>query len=50
MTRRKMKISGVIIYLLLFALLLSALADDSFTQADRDLLTRVEATQIIVMQ
>ena len=42
MTRSKMKISGTIIYLLLFAFVLSAVADDSFTQADRDRLTRVE--------
>ena len=50
MTSIKTGISGIAIFLLISGFVLPALAEDSFTQADRERLVRVEATQIIFMQ
>ena len=50
MTSIKTGISGIVIYLLISGFVLPALAEDSFTQADRERLVRVEATQTIFMQ
>jgi len=45
MTKIKMGINGIVIYLLISGCVLPALALDSFTQADRERLVRIEATQ-----
>jgi len=50
MTKIKMGISGIVIYLLISGCVLPALALDSFTQADRERLVRMEATQTVFMQ
>jgi len=51
MTNIKMGISGIVIYLLISGCVLPALAlVDSFTQADRERLVRMEATQTVFMQ
>ena len=50
MTSIKTGISGIVICLLICGFVLPALAEDSFTQADRERLVRVEATQTIFMQ
>jgi hypothetical protein len=50
MTNIKMGISGTVIYLLVSGCVLPALALDSFTQADRERLVRMEATQTVFMQ
>ena len=50
MTNIKMGISGTVIYLLVSGCALPALALDSFTQADRERLVRMEATQTVFMQ
>ncbi|MFH0999193.1 MAG: hypothetical protein V1844_27425 [Pseudomonadota bacterium] len=50
MTSIKTGISGIVICLLISGFVLSAMAEDSFTQADRERLVRVEATQTIFMQ
>ena len=50
MTSIKTRISGIVICLLICGFVPPALAEDSFTQADRERLVRVEATQTIFMQ
>ena len=50
MTNIKMGISGTVIYLLISGCVLPALALDSFTQADRERLVRMETTQTVFMQ
>ena len=50
MTHIKMGISGTVIYLLVSGCVLPALALDSFTQADRERLVRMETTQTVFMQ
>jgi len=50
MTNIKMGISGTVIYLLVSGCVLPALALDSFTQADRERLVRMETTQTVFMQ
>ncbi|MFH0999196.1 MAG: hypothetical protein V1844_27440 [Pseudomonadota bacterium] len=50
MTSIKTGISGIVICLLICGFVLPALAEDSFTQADRERLVRMEATQTIFMQ
>ena len=50
MTKIKMGISGTVIYFLISGCVLPALALDSFTQADRERLVRMEATQTVFMQ
>jgi len=50
MTKIKMGISGIVIYLSISSCVLPALALDSFTQADRERLVRMEATQTVFMQ
>ena len=50
MTKIKMGICGTVIYLLISGCVLPALALDSFTQADRERLVRMEATQTVFMQ
>jgi chaperonin cofactor prefoldin len=50
MTNIKMGISGTVIYLLVSGCALPALALDSFTQADRERLVRMETTQTVFMQ
>jgi TolA-binding protein len=50
MTKIKMGINGIVIYLLISGCVLPALALDSFTQADRERLVRIEATQTVFMQ
>ena len=50
MTNIKMGISGTVIYLLVSSCVVPALALDSFTQADRERLVRMEATQTVFMQ
>jgi chaperonin cofactor prefoldin len=50
MTNIKIRISGIVIYLLISGCVLPALALDSFTQADRERLVRMEATQTVFMQ
>ena len=50
MTNIKMVISGTVIYLLVSGCVLPALALDSFTQADRERLVRMETTQTVFMQ
>ena len=50
MTKIKMGINGIVIYLLISGCVLPALALDSFTQADRERLVRMEATQTVFMQ
>ncbi|MBI5591205.1 MAG: hypothetical protein HY881_12055 [Deltaproteobacteria bacterium] len=50
MISNKMGISGIVIYLLISGFVLPALAEDGFTQADRERLVRVEATQAVFMQ
>ena len=50
MTNIKMGISGTVIYLLVSGCVLPALALDSFTQADRERLVRMETSQTVFMQ
>ena len=50
MTNIKMGINGTVIYLLVSGCVLPALALDSFTQADRERLVRMETTQTVFMQ
>ena len=50
MTKIKMGISGTVIYFLISGCVLPALALDSFTQADRERLVRMETTQTVFMQ
>jgi Flp pilus assembly protein TadB len=50
MTNIKIGIIGTVIYLLVSGCVLPALALDSFTQADRERLVRMEATQTVFMQ
>ncbi len=50
MTKIKMGITGIVIYLLISGCVLPALALDSFTQADRERLVRMETTQTVFMQ
>jgi hypothetical protein len=50
MTNIKMGINGIVIYLLISGCVLPALALDSFTQADRERLVHIEATQTVFMQ
>jgi hypothetical protein len=50
MTNIKMKINGIVIYLLISGCVLPVLALDSFTQADRERLVHIEATQTVFMQ
>ncbi|MBI5591207.1 MAG: hypothetical protein HY881_12065 [Deltaproteobacteria bacterium] len=50
MTSIKMGIIGIVIYLLISGFVLPALAEDGFTQADRERLVRVEAIQTVFMQ
>ena len=50
MTNIKMGIIGIVICLLISGFVLPALALDSFTQADRERLVRMEATQTVFMQ
>lgn len=50
MTNIKMGINGIVIYLLISGCVLPALALDSFTQADRERLVHIGATQTVFMQ
>jgi len=50
MTNIKIGIIGTVIYLLVSGCVLPALALDSFTQADRERLVRMETTQTVFMQ
>ena len=50
MTKINMGIRGIVIYLLISGCVLPALALDSFTQADRERLVHIEATQTVFMQ
>ena len=50
MTGMKTGIIGIVIYLLISVFVSPALAQDSFTQADRERLVRMEATLTIFMQ
>ena len=50
MTNIKIGIIGTVIYLLISGCVLPALALDSFTQADRERLVRMETTQTVFMQ